>query len=110
MPLGRKTTSRPTRLDGAVLRIDVALPAIGRAEDVVGVADRNSTMSTETLPAIRIGRQPCDKGRIVGQVRPLLPKHVWSIRIRPGMAENWRDLAFFSAAVRAKLRGCDLVC
>jgi hypothetical protein len=56
-------------------------------------------MSIETLPAHRPARVPWDKGRIVGQKRPLLPKHVWSIRVRLEMAHNRRDLALFNMAV-----------
>lgn len=50
-----------------------------------------------------------NKGRIVGQKRPLQPKHVWSIRVRLEMADNPRDLALFNMAIDSKLRGCDLV-
>lgn len=67
-------------------------------------------MSIETLPALRPTRVPWNKGRIVGQKRPLLPKHVWSIRVRLQMAENKRDLAPFNLAIDCMLRGCDLVC
>lgn len=52
---------------------------------------------------------PLGKGRIVGQKRPLLPKHVWSIRVRLELADNNCDLALFNMAVDSKLRGCDLV-
>ncbi len=67
-------------------------------------------MSIETLPALRPARAPWNKGRIVGQKLPLLPKHVWSIRVRLEMADNRRDLALFNMAIDCKLRGCDLVC
>lgn len=67
-------------------------------------------MPIETLPARRPIRAPWNKGRIVGQKRPLLPKHVWSIRVRLEMADNKRDLALFNMAIDCKLRGCDLVC
>jgi integrase len=50
-----------------------------------------------------------NRGRIIGQTRPLLPKHVWAIRVRLELAENIRDLALFNLAVDSKLRGCDLV-
>jgi site-specific recombinase XerC len=66
-------------------------------------------MSTELLPAIRPARFAWNKGRIIGQKRPLLPKHVWSIRVRLEMAGDLRDLALFNMAVDSKLRGCDLV-
>ena len=67
-------------------------------------------MSIETLPATRPVRAPWNKGRIVGQKRALLPKHVWSIRVRLEMADNKRDLALFNMAIDSKLRGCDVVC
>lgn len=66
-------------------------------------------MSTEHLPALRPSRVVWNKGRIVGQKRPLQPKHVWSIRVRLEMADNARDLALFNMAIDSKLRGCDLV-
>ncbi|MCP4209467.1 MAG: tyrosine-type recombinase/integrase [Shimia sp.] len=66
-------------------------------------------MQTPNLPAIRACRPAWNKGRIVGQKRPLLPKHVWAIRVRLEIAENHRDLALFNLAIDSKLRGCDLV-
>ncbi|MCG8447677.1 MAG: tyrosine-type recombinase/integrase [Hyphomicrobiales bacterium] len=48
-------------------------------------------------------------GRIIGQNRPLLPRHVWVIRVRLELAGAPRDLALFNMAVDSKLRGCDLV-
>jgi site-specific recombinase XerC len=61
------------------------------------------------LPMIRPTRPAWNKGRIIGQKRPLLPKHVWAIRVRLELAESVRDLALFNMAIDAKLRGCDLV-
>jgi len=66
-------------------------------------------MQTPNLPAIRALRPAWNKGRIVGQKRPLLPKHVWAIRVRLEIAENHRELALFNLAIDSKLRGCDLV-
>ena len=66
-------------------------------------------MSIEVLPALRPTRVAWNKGRIIGQKRPLQPKHVWSIRVRLEMAGGLRDLALFNMAVDSKLRGCDLV-
>lgn len=66
-------------------------------------------MSIDLLPALRPDRVAWNKGRIIGQKRPLLPRHVWSIRVRLEMAGNARDLALFNLAVDSKLRGCDLV-
>ncbi len=66
-------------------------------------------METPNLPAIRPRKPAWNKGRIVGQKRPLLPKHVWAIRVRLEIAKNRRDLALFNTAIDSKLRGCDLV-
>lgn len=66
-------------------------------------------MQTENLPVIRFRRPAWNKGRIVGQKRPLLPKHVWAIRVRLEIANKVRDLALFNLAIDSELRGCDLV-
>lgn len=66
-------------------------------------------MSVDLLPVLRPARVAWNKGHIAGQKRPLLPRHVWSIRVRLEMACNARDLALFNMAVDSKLRGCDLV-
>ncbi len=66
-------------------------------------------MPSETLPIVVSSHPAWNKGRIVGQKRPLAPKHVWSIRVRLEMADNKRDLALFNTAIDSKLRGCDLV-
>jgi hypothetical protein len=67
-------------------------------------------MQIPNLPAVRACRPAWNKGRIVGQKRPLLPKHVWAIRVRLEITGNHRDLALFNLAIDSKLRGCDLVC
>jgi integrase len=57
-----------------------------------------------------IGHSPAwNKGKLVGQKRPLKLKDVWGIRIRLQMAGRTRDLALFNLAIDSKLRGCDLV-
>ena len=66
-------------------------------------------MPTNNLPVIRACRPTWNRGRIVGQKRPLKPKHVWVIRVRLELAENHRDLALFNLEIDSKLRGCDLV-
>lgn len=66
-------------------------------------------MSRIQLPAIKPKRRPWNKGRLVGQKRPLLPKQVWAIRARLELGGNLRDLALFNLAIDSKLRGCDLV-
>ncbi|MDU8946613.1 tyrosine-type recombinase/integrase [Ovoidimarina sediminis] len=66
-------------------------------------------MSKIQLPTVTSKRGPWNKGRLVGQKRPLLPKQVWAIRARLELAGNLRDLALFNLAIDSKLRGCDLV-
>ncbi len=56
-------------------------------------------MPSETLPIVVPRRPAWSKGRIVGQKRPLAPKHVWSIGVRLEMADNGRDLALFNTAI-----------
>jgi hypothetical protein len=51
-------------------------------------------MSKIQLPAVKPKRLPWNKGRLVGQKRPLLPKQVWAIRARLELASNLRELAF----------------
>jgi integrase len=55
------------------------------------------------------GPEPWNKGLLVGQKKPLEPKHVWSIRVRLEIALSKRDLAIFNLAIDSKLRACDLV-
>src|SRR6187402_1630319 len=54
-------------------------------------------------------RRPWNKGLIVGQKRRLLPRQVWSIRVRLEMSASVRDLALFNLAIDSKLRASDLV-
>jgi integrase len=54
-------------------------------------------------------RDPWNKGRLIGQKRPLKPKDVWSIRVRLQVEGRARNLALFNLAIDSKLRGCDLV-
>jgi hypothetical protein len=49
------------------------------------------------------------RGLLVGQKKPLEPKHVWSIRVRLEIARSRRELAIFNLAIDSKLRACDLV-
>jgi site-specific recombinase XerC len=66
-------------------------------------------MQYSNLPAVLPKRHAWNKGRIVGQKRPLMPKHVWAIRVRLEIFENTRDRALFNMAIDSKLRGCDFV-
>jgi hypothetical protein len=53
--------------------------------------------------------RPWNKGLLVGQKKPLDPKHVWSIRVRPEIAHMWRGLALPNLAIDSRLRASDLV-
>jgi site-specific recombinase XerC len=66
-------------------------------------------MFVPNLPTIIPSKRAWNHGRIIGQKRPLLPKHVWAIRVRLELAKAVRDLALFNTAIDSKLRGCDLV-
>jgi hypothetical protein len=46
---------------------------------------------------------------LIGEKKPLEPKHVWSIRVRLEIARSWRALVIFNLAIDSKLRACDLV-
>jgi hypothetical protein len=54
-------------------------------------------------------QRPWNKGLLIGQKKPLAPKHVWSIRVRLEIVGSSRDLAIFNLAIDGKLRACDLV-
>jgi hypothetical protein len=55
---------------------------------------------------IDLGPRPWNKGLLVGQKKPLEPKHVWSM---PRNRRSRRNLAIFNLAIDSKLRACDLV-
>ena len=65
-------------------------------------------MATE-IRTNNASRVAWNKGRLVGQKRPLRPKEVWAIRVRLQMKRRKRDLAMFNLAIDSKLRACDLV-
>ena len=66
-------------------------------------------MSSEGNDESGHSRTPWNKGRLVGQKRPLRPKDVWAIHVRLEVEDRARDLAMFNLAIDSKLRGCDLV-
>ncbi len=66
-------------------------------------------MSCVQFPAVTPKRRAWNKGRIIGQKRPLLPKQVRAIRARLELATNLGALAVFNAAIDGKLRGRDLL-
>lgn len=63
-------------------------------------------MNGNTLSLIR---EPWNKGKLVGQKRPLKQKDVWTIRAHLNLAGRCRDLAMFNLALDSKLRACDLI-
>src|ERR1700680_2179766 len=77
-----------------------------RESDAVG---RDGGGSPMPVRRVSPSRQPWNKGLLVGQKKPLEPKHVWSIRVRLEIAGSKRDLAIFNLAIDSKLRACDLV-
>lgn len=50
-----------------------------------------------------------NRGKLVGQKKPLKLQDIWAIRIRLEIADRTRDLAMFNLAIDSKLRACDLV-
>ncbi len=52
---------------------------------------------------------PWNKGRLVGQKKPLKSNEIWAIRTRLQISHKIRDLALFNLALDSKLRGCDIV-
>ena len=66
-------------------------------------------MQTEIPTLVGFAKTPWNKGRLIGQKRPLKPKDVWAIRVRLQLEGRKRDLALFNLAIDSKLRGCDLV-
>ena len=49
-------------------------------------------------------REPSNKGRLIGQKRPLKPKELWKIRARLQLDGRERDLAMFTRADDSKFR------
>jgi hypothetical protein len=66
-------------------------------------------MHTAIPLSARSKNAPWNKGRLIGQKRPLKPKDVWAIRVRLQLEGRKRDLALFNLAIDSKLRGCDIV-
>ena len=66
-------------------------------------------MDTTIPNFVGFAKAPWNKGRLIGQKRPLKPKDVWAIRVRLQLEDRKRDLALFNLAIDSKLRGCDLV-
>jgi site-specific recombinase XerD len=56
-------------------------------------------MPTEIKINNASSRDAWNKGRLVGQKRPLRPKEVWAIRVRLQIKRRKRDLAMFNLAI-----------
>ncbi len=52
---------------------------------------------------------PWNRGRLVGQKRPLKLKVICAIRIRLQIEKRHRELTLFNLAIDSKLRACDLL-
>jgi integrase len=79
----------------------------GAGSGTVGIEE--ATMHTAVPLSVPCKPAPWNKGRLIGQKRPLKPKDVWAIRVRLQLQGWKRDLALFNLAIDSKLRGCDLV-
>jgi hypothetical protein len=77
------------------------------AEGVVGL--KEPAMHTAIPSFVGFAKTPWNKGRLIGQKRPLRRREVWAIRVRLQLKKVKRDLALFNLAIDSKLRGCDLV-
>jgi integrase len=53
--------------------------------------------------------KPWNKGRLIGQKRPLKQREIWQIRANLEHERNVRELAMFDLAIDSKLRACDLM-
>lgn len=62
-----------------------------------------------TTPLYRSKCIPWNKGKLVGQKKPLKLREIWAIRIRLQIEQSHRELALFNLAIDSKLRACDLV-
>jgi hypothetical protein len=78
----------------------------------IGITDWSLLLRNEEAvieQSIDAGREPWNKGKLVGQKAPLKLKEIWAIRIRLQISNSVRDLGLFDLAIDSKLRACDLV-
>jgi site-specific recombinase XerD len=66
-------------------------------------------MDEVILAQERERRPPWNKGRVIGQKRPLRQRDIHAIRTRLQIAHNVRETAMFDLALDSKLRGSDLL-
>ena len=108
----RRATSMGTKVGLMRLELPSVITALRVADDpCCGGRGRleETTMLGIDAAGVSSHRAPWNKGRLIGQKRPLKPKEVWAIRVRLQLEERRRDLALFNLALDSKLRGCDLV-
>src|SRR4026207_2049040 len=74
-----------------------------------GPGSRRRTVHTMIPTLVGFAKTPWNKGRLIGQKRPLKPKDVWAIRVRLQLEGRKSGLALFNPSVESQLRGCDLV-
>ena len=67
------------------------------AAGVVGI--KEAVMPTVAPSFVGFANTPWNKGRLIGQKRPLKPKEVWAIRVRLQLEQSRRDLALFNLAI-----------
>jgi len=72
---------------------------LGLAIERLGGRDGGGTVTP--TPVGKDRPRPWNKGLLVGQKKPLEPKHVWSIRARLEIARSRRDLAIFNLRYRS---------
>jgi integrase len=77
------------------------------AEGAGGI--KEAIMHTSIPSFVGFAKTPWNKGRLIGQKRPLRPREVWAFRVRLQLEQRRRDLALFNLAIDSKLRGCNLV-
>lgn len=56
-----------------------------------------------------ISKVPWNKGKLVGQKKPLQLREIWEIRIRLQLKQRYRELAMSDLATDSKLRSCDFI-
>jgi integrase len=74
-----------------------------------GFPSREEEIAMSTLSIENGGNLPWNKGKLVGQKRPLQLKEIWEIRFKLESKCQVRDLALFNLAIDSKLRACDLM-
>src|SRR5262245_50329578 len=112
-PVPAPPCHRRARVDGRI-HVETCHSVYWRAASlaVLGAVGRDrggKTMRTAIPLPVPSKRAPWNKGRLIGQKRPLKPRDVSAIRVRLQLQGPKRDLALFNLAIDSELRGCDLL-